>query len=88
MSTRFEFKVDAESEEFCNEIIAEMIKNFGISESEAIGRMNHLWKGQDFVGPDDIAYHETAEYWAFTIYYGKDSDWWLNPPNLKPKPYP
>ena len=87
MSSRFEFQVDAESEEFCNEIVNEMIKHFGIPESEAIGRINQLWKGHDFEGQDDIRYHEPPEFWAYDIYYGGDSYWWLNPPDLKPKPY-
>ena len=42
----------------------------------------------DFLDEDDLRYHETPTFWAHDIYYGADSYWWNNPPNLKPKPFP
>lgn len=85
---QFEFETDDESLGFCNTIILEMVKLFAIGESEAVGRVNRFWKGQKIVGEDDLVYHEEENYWANTIYYGKDSYWWTNPPDLKPLPYP
>jgi len=86
--SKYAFKTDAKSKKFCDDIVEEMVKAFSISEDEAIGRMNRLWKNIEIIGDDDPVYHEDEEYWARTIYYGKDSDWWLNPPGLKPQPYP
>lgn len=84
----FEFRTDNESETYCLDIVREMNRLFAISENEAIGRMNRAWKGIEFIGSDDLIYHEDEKYWANTIYYGKDSYWWMNPPNLEPLPWP
>ena len=87
MSRRFLFQVDARGRAFCDRIADEMIRRFGISEDEALGRINELWRGVDFE-PQDLRYHETEEYWANDVYFGHGSLWWMNPPNLKPVPYP
>ncbi len=84
---RFTFKTDEGAEEYCEAILAEMRGLFSISTDEALGRMNRAWDGQEFLGEEDPVYHEDEKYWANTIYYGKDSNWWMNPPNLKPLPY-
>ena len=86
--TRFTFKTDSESAQYCEGILAEMTALFSISADEALGRMNRTWDGQEILGDDDPIYHEDEEYWANTIYYGKDSNWWMNPEGLKPLPYP
>jgi hypothetical protein len=83
----FEFETDSQSAAFCHEIARQMVELFGIPLEEAIGRINRDWKGLKIVGPDDVVYHEDEAYWAKTIYFGKGSNWWLNPPNLKPRPY-
>ena len=88
MSQQFEFKTDKQSEEFCNLIIGRMVSLFGITSDEARGRINRDWRGLKIIGPNDVIYHEDDEYWAKTIYFGKGSNWWLNPPNLKPRAYP
>ena len=88
MTNNYSFKVNEESSIFCNDIVSEMTRLFGISSSEAVGRINRQWDGVDFLAKDDLRYHETIEFWANTIYYGADSYWWINPPNLKPKPFP
>jgi hypothetical protein len=76
--SKFSFTTDSQSEQFCIEIADEMVKTFGISGEEAIGRINRHWKGLVLVGPYDLIYHEGKKYWANTIYYGHDSFWWLN----------
>jgi hypothetical protein len=86
--TGFTFAVDTQSREFLESIIERMLLLFGIDRQEAIGRINRIWARMDFLGSDDIRYHEDDDYWARTIYFGKDSMWWLNPPDLKPLPYP
>jgi hypothetical protein len=32
--------------------------------------------------------HETADYWAKTIYYGHGVPWWRGEEGLTPTPYP
>jgi hypothetical protein len=83
----FNFETDDESQKFCNAIAEKMSSLFGISIDEAVGRVNREWEGNSIIG-DDIIYHETEEYWANNIFYGKDSDWWLSRKNLKPRSYP
>jgi hypothetical protein len=84
----FIFETDAKGYAFCREIAVEMVKFFKISDEEAVGRINRQWKNAPFTKTEDIAYHETAEYWAKAIYFGKDSYWWKGEENLKPIPYP
>lgn len=78
-----------EAQEFCEGIVMEMIQLFNISEEEAWGRVNDFWK-RPFNEDYDIRYHETYNYWANTIYYGKETSWWKREgdPTLKPVPYP
>ncbi len=87
MNRSYAFTVSDEAEAFCDEIVEEMTKAFGIPESEAVARMNRLWAGNHFK-KEDVRYHETPEFWARDIYYGADSYWWTNPPGLNPKPFP
>lgn len=84
----YTFQTDEQSREFCEGILQEMVRRFGVSETEALGRINRAWSGLEIVGDDDLIYHEDEEYWAQNIYYGKDSEWWLDPPGLAPLPYP
>jgi hypothetical protein len=83
----FIFEMDDQSSAFCKEIAQQMVELFGITHEEAIGRINRDWGGLKIVGNVDVIYHEDETYWAKTIYYGKDSNWWLNPVSLKPRPY-
>ena len=69
----FIFETDGQSAEFCEEIAWQMVGLFGITNEEAIGRINRDWCGLKFVGSDDVIYHEDEIYWAKTIYYGKGS---------------
>jgi len=83
----FDFGTDKESQFFCESIAREMVRLFNISHDEAIGRINREWMRRKIIG-DDVIYHETENYWAKNIYFGKSSEWWLSPLSLKPKPYP
>jgi hypothetical protein len=88
LNMSYTFATDAQSRAFFDEIAARMMNLFTIGREEAVGRMNRLWEGQTFIGPDDLIYHEDEEFWANTVFYGGDSKWWTNPPDLKPLPYP
>jgi hypothetical protein len=82
----FTFTTDEQSESFCRAIVDGMIELFGITEDEAIGRVNRQWNGMVLIGDELAIYHEDEDYWASAIYFGKNSRWWNNPPDLKPRP--
>ena len=92
---KYMFETDEQAEVFCDKIANHMVSFFGISQDEAITRINQQWKGQAIVGLD-IVYHKDPEIWAKDIYWGKDSYWWLqaevrerlNLPSVKPRPLP
>ena len=84
----FSFKTDRYSLPFCQRIVEIMTTKFGISEEEAIGRVNREWNGRHFVGKTHLYYHENEDYWAHNIYYGRVARWWMNPPDLEPVPFP
>ena len=42
----------------------------------------------EITGEKNIAYHESAIYWAKDIFYGHDSRWWKKEKELQPLPYP
>lgn len=87
MTRAYSFGVDVEARAFCDEILNAMARLHGVSEAEALGRINRQWGGLAFE-KEDIRYHETAEFWASDILYGHGSYWWRHPPNLKPTPFP
>lgn len=84
----FSFETDRDGREYCEEIVGVMVALFEIPEDEALGRLNRFWKGKPIVGEHDMVYHREPEYWAKTIYYGKDSFWWMEGAELRPLPYP
>ncbi|MGE0131418.1 MAG: hypothetical protein AB7U82_25330 [Blastocatellales bacterium] len=86
--SKFSFETDRQAEEFCTEIAKMMVKLFGITEIEAVGRINRQWQGQKIVGPNRMIYHEDTEFWAKTIYYGADVHWWRGEEGLEPQPFP
>jgi hypothetical protein len=91
MST-FPFKTDDKSKVFCLSIAQEMTLLFGISDAQALRRICRCWRHVPEIVGQDIVYHETEDFWAKTIYHGKDSFWWIpdratrNLPPLKPLP--
>lgn len=88
MKHKLSFSIDAKAEEFCQRIVDTMVTLFGITESEAIGRLNKHWAGQEFIGEDELIYHDDEAYWAKTIYYEENAHWWRNEDGLNPRPFP
>ena len=86
--TEYAFPTCAETRDLCDRVVIEMQRLFGVSAAEALGRINRQWAGDDLSSPDDIVLHEEEEFWAKTIYYTKDSMWWLDESAAKPVPYP
>ena len=87
---------DAESLAFCWQVAAEMVDLFGISLHEAVARVNRHWSqaGADGRAPRvwilglDLVYHEERDYWARSIYYGPNCNWWVPGQELIPLPPP
>lgn len=77
MQPLWQFVTDAKSDAFCREIAAELVRLFGVSEAEAVGRINRGWRGLSIVGELNIVYHETPDHWAHLMYFGPDSYWWI-----------
>ena len=74
----FPFRTDEKSEAYCRSIAHELVRLFGISESEALRRISRFWAHlSELVGEYDLIYHETPDDWARWIYYGAGSYWWL-----------
>ncbi len=69
--SQFSFTTDPQSEQFCRDIIQGMM-HYGISESEALHRLNEFWKGQTFVGKHDLRYHRDVEEWVQRIFSGPE----------------
>jgi hypothetical protein len=88
MKSDYEFTTDSRSEAYMDKIAADMVRLFGISRAEAVGRINRRWRGRTFTGERDLIYHELPDNWANDIYYGGDSRWWAKPPGLAPLPFP
>ena len=83
----YQFGVNDEAESFCDQIVGRVVQLFGITEDEAVGRMNRQWRGLDFE-KEDLRYHQLPDDWAGDLYYGADSYWWMKPAGLHAKPYP
>jgi hypothetical protein len=79
-----------EALEYIEQIAREMILLFPITMDEAVGRINRAWAGQEFSSEAKVGVllHEEPDAWAKTIYYVRDSRWWLGEDGLEPLPYP
>lgn len=82
-----QLRMSDKARDYIEEIIHEMLIRFPITRDEAVGRVNRQWGGLDYIGDSDLIFHETPDDWARTIYYGKDSRWWLGEEGLSPVPY-
>jgi hypothetical protein len=77
MTKPWEFTTNAKSDASCRRIAAEMVRLFGVSDEEAIGRINQAWRGLDLGGEGDLIYHELPDHWAQTIYRSDELFWWV-----------
>jgi hypothetical protein len=76
--------------EYFEEVVCELLLLFPITKDEAVGRVNRFWRCQDFSKKlkVDLLKHEDPTFWAKTIYYGRDVQWWKDENDLEPDPYP
>jgi hypothetical protein len=84
---KLEFGASRKARRYVEQIVELMVDRFSISRDEAVGRVNQAWRHLDHIGDSDLIFHELPEYWAKTIYFGKDSQWWLGEEGLEPLPY-
>ncbi len=85
---KYTFITDSKNEAHFDKIALKMVDLFKIDHEEAVGRINRHWSGETVTGSDNMLDHEVLDYWANTVFYGWGSFWWMNPPDLKPLPYP
>ena len=74
----FRFETDEQSVEYLRQAVEAMMKSFGITREEAIGRINQEWSHvRGVVGEFDEIYRETPVYWANHFMFGKSQFWWI-----------
>ncbi|MFF4653543.1 hypothetical protein [Streptomyces sp. NPDC001380] len=73
--SEFVMQADEEMHAFFSEIADEMQRLFPVSRAEAVARINHAWGNTEFDPYPDLVCHESAEYWAYGMYYG-DVPYW------------
>jgi len=62
--------------DFCRSILIELISRFPLTQLEGIHLINSRWGHISLVAEDEIAYHESPEFWAKEFYWGTDTVWW------------
>lgn len=66
---RWHFETSHEADDFCREIVREMVARFSpLSEDDAVRLVNRLWRGDPFTDELDLRYHQPAEVWAEHIH--------------------
>ncbi|MEU8116697.1 hypothetical protein [Micromonospora sp. NPDC048947] len=76
MTYRFLSTLSTDVHEHLEETVVEMVHLFGISEAEAVARINAAWSGSDFLESSKLVLHEDPHYWAIFLYYGGNvPDW-------------
>jgi hypothetical protein len=83
----FTFATTPELDAYFDKVVDVMVRDFGVSEDEAVGRVNRTFGGYDVLG-DKYLTHEWARDTAYQIYYGPDQMYWKPGATLTPVPYP
>lgn len=81
------FPVSAKAQVFCEDIAEEMQNHFGISEKEAVDRINSFWSRNDLTDDLDIVYHESTEFWAYEMYSDNQRWWTISKEEIIPRKY-
>ena len=48
-----------------------MMLFFGVTEENAISKINEQWKHTSILGDDNLIYHELPDHWAKWLFFGK-----------------
>ena len=83
----FTFATSPELDAYFAKVVDVMVRDFGVSEEEAVGRINRTFGGHDVLG-DKLLTHEWAKDTAYQIYYGPNQRYWKSGEALTPLPYP
>lgn len=81
------FPVSAKAQSYCEDIAEEMQNHFGISEKEAVDRINDFWSRNDLTDDRDIMYHESPEFWAYHMYSDNQRWWTISKEEIIPRKY-
>lgn len=87
---KIQFDVNDDALAYVIEVMQAMQLVFGISEDEALGRVNRHWSGESFNTPErvDALTHELPEDMAKFIYYEPGTLWWIDDEPRRVRPYP
>lgn len=55
--------------QYFREIADELVGRFGISQAEAVARINAAYEGADIDPYPDLMCHEEPDYWAYGLYF-------------------
>ena len=83
----FAFATTPELDVYFGKVVEVMVRDLGVPEEEAVGRVNRTFGGHD-VGGDTLLTHEWAKDTAYQIYDGPDQMYWKPGAILTPLPYP
>jgi len=83
----FAFATNPALEVYFDEVLAVLMRDFGVSEEEALGRVNRAFGGYDVLA-DTTLTHEWAKDTAWQIYYGPGQPYWRAGAVLTKLPYP
>ena len=75
----FSFTTDQEVFDYFIEIIEIMMTRLGITSTEAVGRINQRFGKFDEI-TEEVDHHILSEFpsfWAYDIYFGHGSFWWI-----------
>jgi hypothetical protein len=73
---KFDMDLDEEAHKFMTEIATDIMQRFGLTEEDAVGRLNECWKGKSVKEPYFwLLYHEEPAFWSQTLYYEAHDFW-------------
>jgi hypothetical protein len=87
MKRDFAFATNDALEAYFEKVLAVLVADFGISEDEALGRINRSYGNYDVLA-DPTLTHEWAKDTAYQIYYGPNQAYWKPGAILEKLPYP
>lgn len=87
MSIELTFLVNSKAQWYCEAIVKEMQNHFGISEKEAVDRINDFWSHKDLTDDTSLMYNETPEFWAYEMYSSNRSWWKISKEEIIPRKY-
>jgi hypothetical protein len=66
--------LDDNARDYFEAIVEVLTTHLGHTRDDAVEKIND-WSGPRKVEPDDLVYHETPEFWACRLHYGRHDFW-------------